>query len=75
MAGHVAVETFNFIRTGRSVLSNRMLAIHVPSMEFSYHEVLRMPYCPACGSAPDRHGSELYFSVKDVFAGGGNHEA
>jgi len=68
LAAHVAVETFNFTVSGRSTLIDKMLSIHLPSMEFSYHEVLRLPYCSACGAKPDRDASELYFSMRELFA-------
>jgi bacteriocin biosynthesis cyclodehydratase domain-containing protein len=67
LASHVAMEAFNFALSGRSTLIDKMLAIHLPSMEFTYHEVLRLPYCSACGAKPDRDGSELYFSIKELF--------
>ncbi len=67
LASHTAIEAFNFAFSGRSTLIDKMLAIHIPSMEFSYHEVLRMPYCSACGAKPDRDASELYFSIREVF--------
>jgi bacteriocin biosynthesis cyclodehydratase domain-containing protein len=48
LAGHVAVEAFNFILSGRSTLADKMLAVHLPSMEFSEPSRIEMP--PSCTS-------------------------
>jgi bacteriocin biosynthesis cyclodehydratase domain-containing protein len=66
LACHAALETTNFTHTGTSFTVGKMLSIYLPTMEFSFNEVLRVPGCPACGSAQERDATELYFDMRQV---------
>ncbi len=60
VASHTALETLNFALTESSFTVNKVLAIYLPTMEFTYNEVLRAPGCPACSPIPERDDKELY---------------
>ncbi|MDQ4132460.1 MAG: TOMM precursor leader peptide-binding protein [Actinomycetota bacterium] len=61
LASHLALEALNLILTGWTFTVGRMLAIHVPTMEISFPDVLRVPGCPGCGSVPEGDGEVLYY--------------
>ena len=61
LSSHLALETLNLVLTGWTFTVGRMLAIHVPTMEISFPDVLRVPGCPGCGSVPERDGEVLYY--------------
>ncbi|MBV9786971.1 MAG: TOMM precursor leader peptide-binding protein [Chloroflexi bacterium] len=69
LASHTALEVMNFALTGSSCTVNKLLAIYLPTMEFTYNEVLRAPGCPACSPLPERDDSELYFD-SSIFING-----
>jgi thiazole/oxazole-forming peptide maturase SagC family component len=70
LAAHVSSEALNFALTGFTFTVNKMLAIYLPTMEFSFNEVLRLPGCPACGSSIERDDKELYFDFRTLLGGG-----
>ena len=41
----------------------KVLAVHLPTMEFSFNEVLRVAGCPGCGPSSERDDHELYFEM------------
>jgi bacteriocin biosynthesis cyclodehydratase domain-containing protein len=63
LAGHLAVETLNLVLTGSTFTIGRMLTIHLPTMELSFPEVVRVPGCAGCGSVPERDGQVLYYDL------------
>jgi bacteriocin biosynthesis cyclodehydratase domain-containing protein len=63
LASHTALEALNFYLTGSCVTVNKVLAVYLPTMEFTYNEVLRSPVCTACSSSPERDDTELYFDM------------
>jgi bacteriocin biosynthesis cyclodehydratase domain-containing protein len=63
LSAHLALETINLVRTGTTFTIGRMLAIHLPTMELSFPEVLRVPGCAGCGSVPERDGQVLYYDL------------
>lgn len=69
IASHSAMEIVNFTRTNYSFVLGKVLAIFLPTMEFTYNEVLRVPGCPACGSLSERDDTELYFDVATLIEG------
>jgi len=71
LASHVALEALNFALTGGAFTVSKVLAIHIPTMEFAFNEVLRVPNCGACGSSPERDDQSLYFDLRAFFASGG----
>jgi thiazole/oxazole-forming peptide maturase SagC family component len=64
LAAHTANEALNFALTGTSFTARKVLSIYLPTMEFAFHEVLRIPGCPACSPASERDGTELYFDMR-----------
>jgi bacteriocin biosynthesis cyclodehydratase domain-containing protein len=66
LSAHTAVETVNYLLTGHACSSNKVLSIYLPTMEFAYHDVLRVPNCPACGPEPGTGRRELYFDLAAV---------
>lgn len=66
-ASHAALEALNFLNTGQSFTYGKALCIYIPTMEFSYNEVLRLPGCHACGSLTELEDTELYFDVRNIF--------
>jgi bacteriocin biosynthesis cyclodehydratase domain-containing protein len=69
-ASHAALETLNFALTGGGFTVNKALTIHVPTMEFAFNEVLRVPNCGGCGSAPERDDQALYLDMRAFFRSG-----
>jgi bacteriocin biosynthesis cyclodehydratase domain-containing protein len=63
LTAHLALETLNLVLTGSTFTIGRMLAIHLPTMELSFPEVLRVPGCAGCGSVPERDGQVLYYDL------------
>lgn len=51
MLVNIAVsEAYTFKRIGVSKLTGRLLTIYMPTMEIQVQDLLRVPYCPACGA-------------------------
>jgi bacteriocin biosynthesis cyclodehydratase domain-containing protein len=69
LAGHVALEAVNFLATGSTFTVNKLLAIYLPTMEIVYHEVLRVPSCPACGPVAESEETGLYFDTAALLQG------
>lgn len=69
LASHVALEALNLGLTQSSFTVNKLLSIYLPTMEFAFHEVLRVPGCEACSSSAERDDRELYFDIRAVFEG------
>ncbi len=66
LASHTALEAMNYLATGNSFLISKLLSIYVPTMEFSYNDVLRIPGCPACSPIPEREDTELHFELRSL---------
>lgn len=64
LASHTALETLNFVQTENSFTVGKVLAIYLPTMEFTFNEVLRVPGCTACSPSSERDDKELYFDVR-----------
>jgi bacteriocin biosynthesis cyclodehydratase domain-containing protein len=64
LASHAALEALNYALTGYSFTVGKILTVYLPTMEFSFSEVLRAPTCPSCGSLPEREATELYFGME-----------
>lgn len=43
-------EAFTLQHIGASKLTGRLLTIYIPTMEIQAQDILRVPYCPACGA-------------------------
>ena len=70
LGSYVAFEALNFALTGVSFTVGKLLAIYLPTMEFTFNEVLRLPGCPACGPSPESDDRELYFELRTLLDGG-----
>ncbi|MFZ0212244.1 MAG: TOMM precursor leader peptide-binding protein [Candidatus Acidiferrales bacterium] len=57
-------EVLNFVSTGSAFTIGKTLAIYLPTLEFTFNEVLRLPGCPGCSSMNEKNERTLYFSVK-----------
>lgn len=68
LASHVALEALNLALTGTTFTLGKALSIYLPTMEFSFNEVLRVPGCPACGGSQERDATELYFDMRTAIA-------
>jgi bacteriocin biosynthesis cyclodehydratase domain-containing protein len=66
LASHVAWEALSYAVTRNSFTVGKVLALYLPTMEFSFNEILRVAACPDCGSLPERDDSELYFDLRSV---------
>jgi hypothetical protein len=45
-----AWEATNFMQSGSSFTTGKVLTCYAPTMEFAFHELLRMPGCPVCST-------------------------
>jgi hypothetical protein len=61
-----AFEAANFLLTGSNFTVNKVLSIYLPSFEFTFNEVLRLPSCPSCAPEPERDDRELFFAVQSI---------
>ncbi|NVK76107.1 TOMM precursor leader peptide-binding protein [Streptomyces morookaense] len=64
LACHTALEATNYLATGATFTIEKVLGIHVPTMEIAYHEVLRLPGCPGCGSVAGRDDTTVHFDAR-----------
>jgi bacteriocin biosynthesis cyclodehydratase domain-containing protein len=69
LASHAAMEIVNFTKTNYSFVVGKVLSIFLPTMEFTYNEVLRVPSCPACSPLSERDDTELYFDMTTLING------
>lgn len=61
LTSYLAIETLNLLATGTTFTVGRLLAIHLPTLEHSMPDVLRVPGCKGCGSVPERDAEVFYF--------------
>jgi thiazole/oxazole-forming peptide maturase SagC family component len=61
LAAHLVLEVLNLVLTGSTHTIGKLLAIHLPTMEMSFPDVLRLPGCAGCGAVPERDSHHLYF--------------
>jgi bacteriocin biosynthesis cyclodehydratase domain-containing protein len=64
LASHTALEVMNYVLTGYSFTAGKVMSIYLPTMEFTFNEVLRAPNCPGCGSSSERDATELHFAME-----------
>lgn len=69
LAAHGALEILNHLITSCSFTTNKTLSIFLPTMEFVYHELLRLPSCRTCGSISHRDETQLYFDFQKLAEG------
>jgi bacteriocin biosynthesis cyclodehydratase domain-containing protein len=75
LASHVAYEVLNVALTGTSFTVGKLLAVYLPTMEFTFNEVLRLPGCGACAPAPESDDRELYFELRTLLDGDASNDA
>jgi bacteriocin biosynthesis cyclodehydratase domain-containing protein len=63
LAALTAFEALGFVLTGSTSTVGKLLAVYLPTMEFSFGDVLRLPGCPACGPIAERDERGLYFDM------------
>jgi len=63
LASLASLETMNYALTGSSSTVSKMMALYLPTMEFTYNEVLRLPGCTGCSPSPERDDQQLYFDM------------
>lgn len=51
---------------GKSKLAGRAMNTYVPVMEIQVEDILRVPYCPACGTISKARIEEMYTSTKKL---------
>lgn len=66
LATHAVLEILNYVATQCTFTTNKVLSIFLPTMEFVYHEVLRIPACRTCGSISNRDNTQLYFDFQKL---------
>lgn len=59
-------EALNFLLTGTTFTVGKALSVYLPTMEFTFNEILRMPGCPGCGPETYAEDTELYFDVRAI---------
>jgi len=64
LASHTALEALNFVLTNTAFTVNKVLAIYLPTMEFTFNEVFRVPGCTVCSPMAERDDKELYFDLR-----------
>jgi thiazole/oxazole-forming peptide maturase SagC family component len=64
LVSHAVLEILNYLTTQRTFTINKILTIFLPTMEFVYHEILRLSSCRTCGSVSHRDDTQLYFDFQ-----------
>ena len=59
-------EAFLFAAIGKCKLSGRVINVYIPSIEIQVQDLLRVPFCPACGHISKAKYNEMYTSSKEV---------
>ncbi|MBN1982385.1 MAG: hypothetical protein JW795_12705 [Chitinivibrionales bacterium] len=62
----VLSECFLFSALKISRLAGRVLNLYMPVLEFQAQDLLRIPYCPACGSVTKSRMDDMYTSSKAI---------
>jgi thiazole/oxazole-forming peptide maturase SagC family component len=62
----VVSEGFLYSTLGMMRLAGRAVSIYLPLLEIQVQDVLRAPYCPACGFISKAHMDEMYTSSKRI---------
>lgn len=59
-------EAFLFATIGKCKLAGRVINVYIPSIEIQIQDLLRVPFCPACGHISRAKYNEMYTSSKEV---------
>lgn len=63
MCSLASIEINNYLSSGRSLAEKKILSIFLPTMEFSYHTMLRFPGCRVCGVDNAFSGHQVHFDM------------
>lgn len=66
LATHATLEIMNYLSTQCTFTTNKVLSIFLPTMEFVYHDLLRLPACRTCGSVSHRDDTQLHFDFQTL---------
>jgi bacteriocin biosynthesis cyclodehydratase domain-containing protein len=69
LAGHASMECLNFLLTKTSFTRGKVLGIYLPTMEFSFNEILRVPGCAGCSPPAESGEEELHFDMRHLVTG------
>lgn len=62
----VIAEALSIASAGKARMAGRALNTYVPVMEMQMQDILRIPYCPACGSMAAAQVREMYTSSRKI---------
>jgi thiazole/oxazole-forming peptide maturase SagC family component len=62
----VLAEAALFASVGLSRLAGRVVSVYLPLLEIQVQDLLRVPYCPACGHVSQNQMSEMYIASQAV---------
>lgn len=66
LASQALFEGILLQRTNQSRLAGRLQSTYLPLLEVQMQDVLRVPFCPACGFVSKSHMEEMYTSIEDI---------
>jgi len=66
LASAVLMEAALMSALGLSRLAGRVMSIYMPLLEIQMQDLLRIPYCPACGHIARNQMSEMYLNSQAV---------
>ncbi|MCW5589440.1 MAG: TOMM precursor leader peptide-binding protein [Legionellales bacterium] len=68
MCSLASLELNRYLLTGNTISQSKLLSLYIPTMEFSYHKILRFPGCKVCGVDNALKGHQLHFDVGALLA-------
>lgn len=66
MASVALFDALLYVKVNKAKLAGRLLNIYVPLMEIQVQDLLRVPFCPACGHIAKATYNEMYTSSKQI---------
>lgn len=66
MASVALFEALLYANVNKAKMAGRLLNIYVPLMEIQVQDLLRVPFCPACGHIAKASYEEMYTSSKQI---------
>jgi bacteriocin biosynthesis cyclodehydratase domain-containing protein len=64
VASLVSLEAVNHLVAGSTFTIGKALTVYLPTMEFCYHDVLRLPSCRVCVPRREATQRQLHFDVR-----------
>src|SRR5947209_1204817 len=62
----VLSEAYLYTTLGLMRLAGRLINVYLPLLEIQIQDLLRVPYCPACGHIAQAKMDELYTSTRRI---------